>query len=161
MFSPCLTHIIINNNQSIKRSAKWFYIFLTVYGGIRYHKKNILDTLICCKYDFIICHLVCTTTKPFPANSISVKRLVHVYDVLKVSLNMKAKMVWFGRFMVLNATFNNISFTSLRSVLLVEETGVPGENHWPVASHWQTLSHNAVSRTPRHERDLNSKHSWW
>jgi hypothetical protein len=24
---------------------------------------------------------------------------------------------------------------------LVEETGVPGENHWPVASHWQTLSH--------------------
>jgi hypothetical protein len=20
----------------------------------------------------------------------------------------------------------------------VEETGVPGENHWPVASHWQT-----------------------
>ena len=28
------------------------------------------------------------------------------------------------------------------SVLLVEETGVPAENHQPVASHWQTLSHN-------------------
>jgi len=28
------------------------------------------------------------------------------------------------------------------SVLLVEETGGPGENHRPVASHWQTLSHN-------------------
>jgi hypothetical protein len=27
---------------------------------------------------------------------------------------------------------------------LVEETGVPGENHWPVASHWQSLSHNVV-----------------
>jgi hypothetical protein len=27
----------------------------------------------------------------------------------------------------------------LLSVLLVEETEVPGENHWPVASHWQTL----------------------
>jgi len=27
----------------------------------------------------------------------------------------------------------------------VEETGVPGENHRPVASHWQTLSHNVVS----------------
>jgi hypothetical protein len=24
----------------------------------------------------------------------------------------------------------------------VEETGVPGENHRPVVSHWQTLSHN-------------------
>jgi hypothetical protein len=30
----------------------------------------------------------------------------------------------------------------------VEETGVPGENHWPVASHWQTVSHNVVSSTP-------------
>jgi len=30
---------------------------------------------------------------------------------------------------VLNATFNNISVISRRSVLLVEETGVPGENH--------------------------------
>jgi hypothetical protein len=37
--------------------------------------------------------------------------------------------------MVFNATFNNISFISLRSVLLVEETGEPGENHRPVASH--------------------------
>jgi hypothetical protein len=31
--------------------------------------------------------------------------------------------------MVFNATVNNISVTSWRSVLLVEETGVPGENH--------------------------------
>ena len=31
--------------------------------------------------------------------------------------------------MVFNATFNNISVISGRSVLLVEETVVPGENH--------------------------------
>ena len=37
--------------------------------------------------------------------------------------------------MVLNATFNNISVVSWMSVLLVEETGVPGENHRPVVSH--------------------------
>jgi hypothetical protein len=30
--------------------------------------------------------------------------------------------------MVFNATFNNISVISWQSVLLVEETGVPGEN---------------------------------
>jgi hypothetical protein len=36
--------------------------------------------------------------------------------------------------MVFNATFNNISVTSWRSVLFVEETGVPGENHRPVAT---------------------------
>ena len=39
-----------------------------------------------------------------------------------------------GWFMLFNATFNNISVISWRSVLLVEETGVPGENHQPVAS---------------------------
>jgi hypothetical protein len=36
---------------------------------------------------------------------------------------------------VFNATFNNISVISWRSVLLVEEIGEPGENHQPVASH--------------------------
>jgi len=35
---------------------------------------------------------------------------------------------WFLWFMVFNPTFNNISVISWRSVLLVEETGVPGEN---------------------------------
>jgi len=28
---------------------------------------------------------------------------------------------------------------------LVEEYGVPGENHRPVPSHWQTLSHIVLS----------------
>jgi hypothetical protein len=61
-----------------------------------------------------------------------------------------------ARVLVFNATFNNISVISWWSVLLVEETGVPGENHRPVASHWQTLSHNVVSSTPRHEQVLNT-----
>jgi hypothetical protein len=39
------------------------------------------------------------------------------------------------RAMVFNATFNNISVISWRSVLLVEETRVPRENHQPVASY--------------------------
>ena len=46
--------------------------------------------------------------------------------------------------MVFNATLNNISALSWRAVLLVEETG---ENHRPVASNYQTLSHNVVSST--------------
>ena len=44
------------------------------------------------------------------------------------------------RVMVYNATFNNISAISWQPVLLVKETRVSGENHWPAASHWQTLS---------------------
>jgi len=42
--------------------------------------------------------------------------------------------LWFG-FMVLNATFNNISVISWQLVQLAEETGIPGENHRPIASH--------------------------
>jgi hypothetical protein len=38
--------------------------------------------------------------------------------------------------MVFSATFNTISVILWRSVLLVEETGGPRENHQPVASHW-------------------------
>ena len=52
--------------------------------------------------------------------------------VLKVALN------------IINQTNNNISVISWRSVLLVEETGGPGEKHQPVAGHWQILSHNVV-----------------
>jgi len=47
--------------------------------------------------------------------------------------------------MVFDATFNNISIISWKSVLLVEETGVPRKNQVPATSHWQTLSHNVVS----------------
>ena len=46
-------------------------------------------------------------------------------------------LFWLVGFMVFNVTFNNISAITCtwRSVLLVEETGVPGENHQPVACH--------------------------
>ena len=42
-------------------------------------------------------------------------------------------LIWF---LVFNATFNNISFISWRPVLVVEEAGVPEENHRPWTSNW-------------------------
>jgi hypothetical protein len=48
-----------------------------------------------------------------------------------------------------------IKFASDLPVLLVEETREKEENYRPAASHWQTLSHNVASSTPRHERDSN------
>ena len=53
--------------------------------------------------------------------------------------------------MAFNATFNNISVISLRSVLLVEETGEPRKNHRPTH-----ISHNVVSSTHHDERDSNT-----
>jgi hypothetical protein len=64
---------------------------------------------------------------------------------------------WLVWLMVFDATFNNISVISWQSVLFVEETRVPGEKHWPVASCWKTLSHNVVSSTSCHEQDSNSQ----
>jgi len=55
-----------------------------------------------------------------------------IIDV-KLAFDWMVGLVWF---MVFNATFKvSISVISRRSVLLVEETGVPGENHQPVTSH--------------------------
>ena len=61
--------------------------------------------------------------------------------------------------MVFNATFNNISAISWRSVLLVEETRRPGENHRSATSQWQTLSHNVVLLALSGSRTHNSQ--WW
>jgi hypothetical protein len=51
--------------------------------------------------------------------------------------------------LIFNATFNNISVISWRSVLLVEETR---ETYLPVASHWQMLYrvHSTMSRIRTH-----------
>ena len=59
--------------------------------------------------------------------------------------------------MVFNTTFNNISVILWLSVLLVEETRVPAENHQTAARHGQMLSHNVVSSTPCNEWDSNSQ----
>jgi hypothetical protein len=66
--------------------------------------------------------------------------LIHTFKWLKPTTEDVTQGLLVG-FMVFNATFNNISVISWRSVLLVEETGVPRKNHRPAASHWQTLSH--------------------
>jgi len=42
---------------------------------------------------------------------------------------------------------------------LVEETGVPSENHRTAKSHWQTLLHNVVC-IPRNGRESNSQLKW-
>jgi len=54
---------------------------------------------------------------------------LHLSELMKIYKGLD------GLGFVYGATFNNISVISWRSVLLVEETRVPGENHRPVASH--------------------------
>ena len=55
---------------------------------------------------------------------------LYIFEPCKISEDNFISNIFFGVwFMVFNATFNNISVISWRSVLLVVETGVPGENH--------------------------------
>ena len=46
--------------------------------------------------------------------------------IIKTFLKEKFDLIWF---LVFNATFSNIAAISWRPVLVVEEAGVPGENH--------------------------------
>jgi hypothetical protein len=67
----------------------------------------------------------------------------------------KNKIVWFGWFMVLNATFNNIS------VIFVMVSFIGGGNRSnrkkiTDLKSLPNLTHNVVSSTPRYERALNS-----
>ena len=68
------------------------------------------------------------------------RRLISVRQTRAWDFNLIVYLLKFGLFaclMVFNATFSNISAISWRSVLLVDETGGPGDYHRPVASHWQ------------------------
>jgi len=45
-------------------------------------------------------------------------------------------MLFLFDFWSFNGCFNNISAISWRPVLVMEQAGVPGENHRPWASNW-------------------------
>ena len=58
---------------------------------------------------------------------------VYMFNRPSDDQSTKYRLAWFS-LMVFDATFNNISVLSWRSVVLVEKTG---ENHRLVESHWQ------------------------
>ena len=63
---------------------------------------------------------------------------------------------------VFNATFNNISVVSRRSVLLVEETRVPGENHISASDKLYHIVLYRVHMAMHEIRTLNfSSHTHW
>jgi hypothetical protein len=62
-----------------------------------------------------------------------IKKNRHVITEIHVLLKHHQTGLWVS-VMVFNTTFNNISVISCRSVLLLEETGLPGENNRPVTS---------------------------
>ena len=107
----------------------------------------------CCSIFSFLCNVLCIIFfGPFSFGHCLVCPLIYSYwlplGIFKLFLFVVmvcVPMEDLVYFMVFIATFNNISAISWRSVLLVEETGLRGEKHLAVGSHWQTLSHNIVS----------------
>jgi hypothetical protein len=93
----------------------------------------------------IVLLLVQTNDKSWMRNDFLNVNIIHytlayIYEVIGERINTQEPYLCdlvCGWIMMFNTTFNNISAISWRSVLLVEETRVHGENHRPVASHWQ------------------------
>jgi len=85
------------------------------------------------------------TTWPY---SIPFKKTTHVKQWhYSIHIDIPRVMV-----MVFNATFNNISVISWRSVYWWRKPEYTEKNHRSAASHWQNLSHYVVSSIPRLSR---------
>ena len=103
--------------------------------------------------------LSCTSTLTFSIKISTVFSNTFLYNIINIEnaflfliiervVDIEFKFRVRVRVMMFNATFNNISVISWRSVLLMEVNGIHGDR-WPVVSHWYTWSYNALSSTPR------------
>jgi hypothetical protein len=83
----------------------------------------------------------CTiTTATAPRNKYITGILLKVVlSTITLTLHLFLKIRFDFWFLVFNDTFRNISAISWRPVLVVEEAGVPGENHQPWESTWYTF----------------------
>ena len=110
-------------NSYIWNETKWFCV--TGHNcedkvGLLHHLWHFLYIHILIKYDWM---------NFFYTNKKKTSKNKYIWIAKFIYLNR-------GRDMVFNSTFNNISAMLWWSVLLVEETGAPRENHQLAASHW-------------------------
>jgi hypothetical protein len=102
------------------------YLAINVEGKIR--QLTVIRTSSFIIYWFIaILSLSRRNAYIIPANMTLLVSLETFFDLTEFS--EKEQIKYRVKVMVFKSTFNNISVISWQSVLLVEETGVPGENH--------------------------------
>jgi hypothetical protein len=75
-----------------------------------------------------------------------IKRRIVINETCYILVYIASSHLWLGVWCLtpLSTIFQLYRISPWQSVLLMEETGVPREKHRPVASNWQTLSHNVV-----------------
>ena len=92
-----------------------------------------------------------TTTPPTRLKKYTTNLQMIYYCMKEPAQWLRWWFVWLGLWYLKPLSTIFQLYCGSRLVLLVEETGVPWENHRPVASHWQSLSHNFVSSTLPHK----------
>ena len=117
----------------------WMYMYIIIWShfvplkGIKFLLKALVIVRIILN---VIVQLWCT----FTPSCIGIKQILNKtnYDcyVITSYFWISKCACFFGCLIVFNATFNNISVILWWSVLLVDETGRPGENHQPLAHDW-------------------------
>ena len=137
------------DNYLLSRSPVFcfWFLLLTFYINFTFFKLFLLVGF------FMVCQLMCLYSHFLT--------ILHLYCVTVTEFNWGVLALWVK---VFNATFNNITAILWWSVLLVEETGVPRENHWSATSHRQTLSNNVVLSTiwhPSFALQTNERSSRW
>jgi hypothetical protein len=116
-----LMHVFQKSVESITLDI---YVFITITGSI----PLLMDYSIQFNSNILYQHSLFPSVPCAYANSFNDRDIISCHKYLHSSLNIVSVISW-------------------RSVLLVKETGVPGENRRPVASHWQ---HNVVSSSHCH-----------
>ena len=120
--------------------CSWKEIFQKIFVSKSFvHKSQIVQSQRCIywihEYDWLFSeNEYKARVRKVCGRSIDKKR-VREYNTTAIQFTNGIGLCVFVCLMVFNATLNNISVISWRSVLLVEETGESRENHRPFASH--------------------------
>ena len=139
-------------------SSIWVYFY---FRSDFFQLFNWIQLLFCEKNPKITRQLEQVKNDSFLKGGVDDFSYFHWFWVVLFSIQNHSLLLKWVCLMMFNTTFNNIWAISWRSAFFVGETRATRENHRSVTSQWQSLSHNVVSSSPRHERDLNSQHQWW
>ena len=132
LFDGPSSYCDLHNYQ--EKNQLWFHVFLNMTFAAHCLHKFLHDKIINDLYitiSGVFFHLACYSS---------------YQNWMKLNPRYITQILILVNFWCFIATFSNISAISWRPLIVVEEAGVPVENHRPWASNWLTLSLATVRR---------------
>jgi hypothetical protein len=138
-FEGSLIYMSLRNQWILVKKKKSFY-----YENEHIHKNVLISYLIGVEFPSVV-ETILKFSKSQNFIVLKIQKKTFTYNR---RWSLKLRRHYTVRVRVLYTTFNNISVISGSQFYWWRKLEVPGESHWPAASHWQTLSCNVVSSTP-------------